>query len=266
MAYKTSTQSQTIELLMAYRRNPSVHLRNRLVKLNFNLVRKVAHRAAYQSSEPYEDLEQCGSLGLILAIERFDPSHGYAFSSFAVPYIRGEILHFLRDHGNAVRIPRHMQKLSREGEKVCQELTLKLGRQPNDVEIAAELKIGLDVWRAVKLSSLNRMLRSLDACLSSSSAQQEDSSLTLGDTLMDLRTHIQQVNAEDSLALQHALSQLDETTREMIESVFLHQQSRRDVAARIGVSPITVTRRVKKGIEELANLLQQQSLAIAMER
>jgi RNA polymerase sigma-B factor len=98
-----------------------------------------------------------------------------------------------------------------------------------------------------------------------SSALQDDSTLTLGDTLMDLRIHIQQINAEDSLALQHALSQLDEITREMIESVFLHQQSRRDIAARIGVSPITVTRRIKKGVEALATLLQQSSLNVAME-
>ena len=83
--------------------------------------------------------------------------------------------------------------------------------------------------------------------------------MTLGDTLMDIRTSIHQGNEEERLELQHALSQLEEKTREMIESVFLHQHSRQEVAARIGVSPVTVTRRIKKGIEELVGLLHQQS-------
>jgi RNA polymerase sigma-B factor len=223
------------------------------------LVRKVAHRLSHQCAEPYEDLEQCGYLGLITAIERFDPSQGYAFSSFAVPYIRGEILHFLRDRANTVRIPRRWQQLSRDGEKVRQTLTTDLGRQPNEQEIAVALQVDLSEWRSVKLASSNRVPLSLNARVPSSSHQQADSAMTLGDTLMDHRTSIHQVNEEERLELQHALNQLEEKTREMIESVFLHQHSRQEVAARIGVSPVTVTRRIKKGIEELVDLLHQQT-------
>jgi RNA polymerase sigma-B factor len=266
MAYQTSSHSQTIELLMAYRQRPSVQLRNRLVKLNMGLVRKVAHRLSHQCAEPYEDLEQCGYLGLITAIERFDPSQGYAFSSFAVPYIRGEILHFLRDRANTVRIPRRWQQLSRDGEKARQALIVELGRQPNDQEIAGALQVDLNEWRSVKLASSNRVPLSLNARVPSSSHQQADSAMTLGDTLMDIRTTIQQGNEEERIELQHALNQLEEKTREMIESVFLHQHSRQEVAARIGVSPVTVTRRIKKGIDELVGLLQQQSaLTVSVE-
>jgi RNA polymerase sigma-B factor len=262
MAYQTSSHTQTLELLMAYRQRPSVHLRNRLVNLNMGLVRKVAHRLAHQCAEPYEDLEQCGYLGLITAIERFDPSQGYAFSSFAVPYIRGEILHFLRDRANTVRIPRRWQQLSRDGEKARQVLALELGRQPNEQEIATALAVDLDEWRSVKLASSNRIPLSLNAKVSSGSHQQADSAMTLGDTLMDVRCHIWQGNEEERIELQQALSQLEEKTREMIESVFLHQLSRQEVAQRIGVSPVTVTRRIKKGIEELVGLLQQQQTLV----
>ena len=66
-------------------------------------------------------------------------------------------------------------------------------------------------------------------------------------------------------SLQHALNQLEDKTREMIESVFLHQLSRQEVAQRIGVSPVTVTRRIKKGVEELVGLLQQQSMPVTVE-
>ena len=265
MAYQVSAHSQTMELLVAYRQKPSVHIRNRLVKLNMGLVRKVAHRLAHQCPEPFEDLEQCGYIGLITAIERFDPSQGYAFSSFAVPYIRGEMLHFLRDRANTVRIPRRWQQLSRDGEKARQALVAELGRQPNEMEIATALEITLDEWRSVKLASSNRSPLSLNATVSSGSSQQADSLMTLGDTLMDVRAGVLQENEEERIELQHALGQLEDKTRDMIESVFLHQLSRQEVAQRVGVSPVTVTRRIKKGIDEMVGLLQHSSMSVATE-
>lgn len=261
MAYQTTLQSQSMELLVSYRQNPSVRLRNRLVRLNMGLVRKVAHRLANQCAEPYEDLEQCGYMGLITAIERFDPAQGYAFSSFAVPYIRGEILHFLRDRANTVRLPRRWQQLSREGAKVRQDLTMELGRQPSDQELADALDLSMNEWRSVKLAASNRTPLSLNARISSH--HQSESAMTLGDTLTDTHYQMLQVHEEDRIELQHALDQLEDKTREMIESVFFHQLSRQEVAKRVGVSPVTVTRRIKKGIDELVELLQNQSQAQA---
>jgi RNA polymerase sigma-B factor len=258
MAYKTSAQSETLELLMAYRQNPSVHLRNRVVKLNVGLVRKIAHQLAHQSSIPFEDLEQVGYIGLITAAERFDPSQGYAFSSFAIPYIKGEMLHFLRDRANTVRIPRRWQQLSNDGAKASQALLEKLGRQPNEREIAAALNIEVTEWRSVKLASINRAPMSLDARIQS--GQQAETVMTLGDTLMDTHGTAHQASQEERLELQHAISQLEDKTREMIESVFLKHQSRQEVAARYGISPITVTRRIKKGVEQLAEMLQMPAL------
>ena len=100
---------------MFYHCNPTLSLRNHLVKLNRGLVRQVAHRMSYQCSEPYEDLEQMGYLGLIQAIERFEPHQGCAFSSFAIPYIRGEMLHFLRNKASIMKIPRRWQELHNKG-------------------------------------------------------------------------------------------------------------------------------------------------------
>ncbi|MEO1623321.1 MAG: sigma-70 family RNA polymerase sigma factor, partial [Cyanobacteria bacterium J06632_3] len=124
MASSKSAQlrSRGMELLMQYKVDRSVKLRNQLVKLNAGLVRKIAHRVSHQCAEPYEDLEQIGYIGLIRSIERFDPGQGCAFSSFAVPYIRGEMLHFLRDRGTTVKIPRRWQDLQKEGQKRQAEL------------------------------------------------------------------------------------------------------------------------------------------------
>jgi len=256
-AIQPSLRSHSLELLMAYQQNPSIKLRNQLVRLNSGLVRKIAHRVSYQCAEPYEDLEQIGYLGLIRAIERFDPTQGCAFSSFAVPYIRGEMLHFLRDRGSSVRVPRRWQDMQKTGQKVQIELAKTLGRQPLDTEIAKEMGIALDEWREIKMAIRNRLPLSLDATIS----QQSDSTLTLGDILPDLHDQALQRLEEDRQQLQRALGQLEEKTRAAIEFVFFSDLSRKEVAERIGVSPMTVTRRIQRGIEEMITFLQQsQSL------
>lgn len=257
MATQTSSlRSRGMELLMAYKQTPTVQLRNQLVRLNAGLVRKIAHRVSHQCSEPYEDLEQIGYLGLIRAIERFNPSQGCAFSSFAVPYIRGEMLHFLRDRGSAVKIPRRWQDLQKEAQKRQAELIRNLGRQPSDAEMAEALNVSIEEWREVKLANKNRMLLSLDATV----CQQVDSSITLGDTLPDAHYQMLQSLEEDRQQIQRALNQLEEKTRSAIEFVFFSGMSRKEVAERIGVSPMTVTRRIQRGLDQMVAFLQPQVL------
>ncbi|WP_036031070.1 RNA polymerase sigma factor SigF [Leptolyngbya sp. PCC 6406] len=257
MATQTSSmiRSQGMELLMAYKQEPTISLRNRLVRLNAGLVRKIAHRISHQCSEPYEDLEQIGYLGLIRAIERFNPGQGCAFSSFAVPYIRGEMLHFLRDRGTSVKIPRRWQDLQKEAQKRQGELIRELGRQPNDHEMADALAVSVEEWREVKLANKNRMPLSLDATV----CHQVDSSITLGDTLPDTYYQWMQGLEEDRQQLQRAMGQLEEKTRSAIEFVFFKGLSRKEVAERIGVSPMTVTRRIQRGIDEMVTFLHPQA-------
>lgn len=255
-ATQSSLRSNCMELLMAYQHNPSVALRNKLVRMNAGLVRKIAHRVSHQCAEPYEDLEQIGYLGLIRAIERFDPSQGCAFSSFAVPYIRGEMLHFLRDRSSSIKVPRRWQDLQKEGQKVRVALAKKLGYQPSDAEIAEELGISLYEWREIKMAVKNRLPLSLDATVS----QQVDSSITLGETLPDAHYQVLQRLEEDRQQLQRALNQLEDKTRAAIEFVFFSELTRKEVAEKIGVSPMTVTRRIQRGLEQMMVFLQPQTL------
>lgn len=256
MATQSCLRSRGMELLIAYHQNPSVRVRNQLVQLNAGLVRKIAHRVSHQCAEPYEDLEQIGYLGLIRAIERFDPAQGCAFSSFAVPYIRGEMLHFLRDRSGTVKIPRRWQQLNKEGQKVREAMTEELGRMPTDEEIAQRLNVTVEEWRESKLATKNRLPLSLDATV----CQQIDSPMTLGDTLPDVRYQTLQHLEEDRQQLQRVLNQLEEKTRQAIEYVFISDLSRKEVAERIGVSPMTVTRRIHRGIRQMVTLLQPQVL------
>ena len=159
---KLPSNTEGINLLSEYHHNPSVKVRNQLVLLHAGLVRQIVHRIGRQCAEPYQDLEKVGYLGLIRAIERFNPHQGCAFSSFAIPYVRGEILHFLRDKSNVLKIPRRGKELQKEGERVRQQLTVKLGRKVCDEEIAAVLNVSVDEWRETQAAEYNRQALSPD--------------------------------------------------------------------------------------------------------
>ncbi len=256
-AIQSSMQSDSMELLLCYHHNPTIELRNKLVKLHTGLVRKMAHKFSYQCNEPYEDLEQIGYFGLIRAIERFDPSQGYAFSSFAVPYIRGEMLHFLRDRSSLLKIPRRWQELYNEGQKVRKELAESLGRSPKDAEIARELQVSVQEWQETKLAAQNRMPLSLDATV----VHHFDCQITLGEALPCPRSAAQQQQEEERQQLHGALGMLEDKPRQAVEMVFLKELSRKDAAKNIGTSPMTVTRYLQKGVNDLMFLLQPQAVA-----
>lgn len=153
---------ENLRLLSLYRQSQSLEMRNQIVQMNFGLVRREAHHYAYQAQENYEDLLQVGCIGLINAIERFDATKGNAFSSFAMPYIRGEIQHYLRDRSNTVRIPRRWLTLQQQSLGVVNQLRSQLHRQPTDAEIAEALGISSQEWQDIKLAQQNRKLVSLD--------------------------------------------------------------------------------------------------------
>lgn len=130
-----------------------LRIRNRLMLEHQGLVRQVAHRMKSSCAVPYQDLEQLGFLGLAKAVERFDPTKGIAFSSFATPYVRGEIMHFIRDRGTVGKIPRRWRELHAKIRNVEQVFAAQHQRQPSAAEIAlkvciSEIKV-LEVQAAI---------------------------------------------------------------------------------------------------------------------
>jgi len=241
-----------LELLSRYAHQPSIALRNELAKVNAGLVRRVAHQLSRQCLEPYEDLEQVGFLGLIRAIERFDPKQGTAFSSFAIPYIRGEMLHYLRDKSSVLRIPRRWQELYSRGKSVIKQLENTLGRSPSTKEVAHALKVSVSEWRECTGIFQQRFVVSLDTAI----ANHDNHSLTFMETLPDDHSLVKQLQAEEMMALQGAIQQLEPKTQAAIRSVYLDRLPRKEAAKAIGISPMTVTRRIQKGLKELEGLLQ----------
>ncbi|MEL7035307.1 MAG: sigma-70 family RNA polymerase sigma factor [Cyanobacteria bacterium J06592_8] len=246
-----SLKQTSLDLLQEYKQFPRKSIRNKIVQLNMGLVRREVHRWTNKCSESFDDLLQVGSLGLIKAIERFDLTKGYALSSFAMPYIRGEILHYLRDKSLPIRIPRQYTQLKTQAQKVRLQLREQLHRQPTDLEIAETLGISIDKWNQVRLAENNCSLLSLDmTCLGES-----DQKNSLGESIIDPNFSQLKANQEEQLSLEIALSQLQPENRYILESVFFKNSTYKEVAKQLGVSMITVSRRVKKSLKELKLLL-----------
>jgi RNA polymerase sigma-B factor len=239
------------QLLREYQQSRSETVRNQLVQLNFGLVRKEAHYWINQCRENYEDLVQVGCLGLIRAIERFEISKGHAFSSFAIPYIRGEIQHYLRDKGVTVRIPRRYLAIQQRAIGVSRSLREEYNRQPTDSELATALEIDPDEWQEIKLAWINRAPLSLDVPVQDG----EEGAASLGELVPDNHYRSFQLAQEDQLRLQQALFQLEQRTREVLECVFLQDLTQKQVAEHLGISVVTVSRRVKKGLDLLKHLM-----------
>ncbi|AFZ29497.1 RNA polymerase, sigma 28 subunit, FliA/WhiG subfamily [Gloeocapsa sp. PCC 7428] len=244
-------KQKSATLLRDYEQGRSQTIRNQLVTLNLGLVRKEAHYWSNQCTESYEDLLQVGCIGLIRAVERFELSKGHAFSSFAVPYIRGEIQHYLRDKGVMVRIPRRWLALQQQAVGVARELRQKYNRQPLDTEIAEALNISIEEWQEVKLAWVNRAPLSLDMPVQES----DEGTTSLGEIVPDSDYRSFQLAQEDRLRLQQSLYQLEKRTHEILKFVFLYDLTQKEVAEHLGISVVTVSRRVKKGLDSLKQLM-----------
>lgn len=249
--FNTELKASTLSLLQAYQATPTPELRNRLVQLNLGLVRKEAYRWVQCSQESFEDLMQVGVMGLIRAIERFDPAKGAAFSSFAIPYIRGEIQHYLRDKSPQIRLPRRWYTLQSQAKRVCQALRQQLNRFPTDTEIAHALEVPLEEWEAAKLATYYTTPISLDA----PTVEGEEEGASLAEVVPDQRYQSFQLAQEDRLRLQQCLQKLESRTCQILEFVFLHDLTQKETAELLGLSVVTVSRQIKKGLQALQRMM-----------
>jgi RNA polymerase sigma-B factor len=243
-------KQHSLELLREYQQSGKAALRNRIVELNLGLVRKEAHYWVKQCQEAYDDLVQVGSIGLINAIDKFETVKGYAFSTFAIPYIRGEIQHYLRDKSSILRMPRRWLEIVQQAGTITKDWQSKYQRQPTEVEIAQTLDIPIAQWQEIRLAYQNRQPVSLDCPLGN-----DEDAHSLADILPDRHYQSFQLFQEDRLRVQQGLVKLEHHTRQILEFVFLHDLTQKEVAERLDISAITVSRHVKKGLNSLKVML-----------
>lgn len=216
-----------------------------LVECNLRLVRSVIQRFLGRGVEA-DDLFQMGCLGLVKAIERFDPAYGVHFSTFAVPAIIGEVRRYLRDDG-PVRVSRRLKEVARSVELKRDELRGNLGREPSLGELAAAMGTGVEEIVAALDSA--RPLASLDATCDPEGAE--------GRRLMDLVAG-EGDSAErwsDFLALREALGGLDRRERAVLLFRYYRDLTQAETARRIGLSQVQVSRIEKKALDKLRTAL-----------
>jgi RNA polymerase sigma-B factor len=248
--FANDSKQQSLQLLRCYHQSGCRQTRDKLFKMNIGLVRKEAHYWANQAGESFEDLVQVGSIGLLAAIDKFELEKGYAFSTFAIPYIRGEIQHYLRDRSTTIRMPRRWLALVQQAGTIRKKWQALHGTIPSEGEVAEELGISRSEWEEIKLAYRNRSPVSLDAPLGN-----EEESDRLADILPDGDYQSFQLAQEDYIRLQQGLANLERHTRAIVEGVFLQDLTQKQVAENLNISAITVSRHIKKGVESLKAML-----------
>jgi RNA polymerase sigma-B factor len=240
----TPEREEVRRLLREYAAGRDPAIRERLVELNSDLVHYIARRFANRG-EPLEDIEQVGFVGLIQAIERFDPSLENEFSTFATPTIAGEIRRYFRDRSWAVRVPRRLQENLGRVNAASQQLTSELGRPPTISEIADRLGIGGDeVLAALEVSPAQHSIS-----LESTQGTSSDDPVTLGERLGREDENLQRVEAQE--VLERVMSHLTPRERKILALRFVDQLPQTEVAKRLGISQMHVSRLQRAAIDHL---------------
>ena len=219
--------------------------RDTLIKENMGLVYAVARRFLGRGIEQ-EDLFQIGSIGLIKAVDKFDPSFEVRFSTYAVPMITGEIKRFLRDDG-MIKVSRTLKETAGKAYMAREELERKLGREPTLTEIAAALQA--DREELVLAMESGAEVESLQQTI----FQGDGSSICLEDKLESGRN--QQEEMMNRLLLEEMLSQLPAKESTLLYQRFFQERTQTEIARELGLSQVQVSRMEKRILKELRKKL-----------
>ncbi|WP_330455922.1 RNA polymerase sigma factor SigF [Streptomyces sp. NBC_00820] len=222
------------------------YARNTLIEMNMSLVRFAAGRFRGRGDD-MEDIVQTGMIGLIKAIDRFELSREVEFTSFALPYIMGEIKRFFRDTTWAVHVPRRLQELRVELAKAREELSSRLDRNPTVAELATLMDITENQVVEAQLASNGYTSASLDAALTGDGP--EDGEAVLADFIGVEEEGLRLV--EDIHALAPLMAELSPRDRKIIHLRFVEEATQAEIGERLGCSQMHVSRLIKRIITRL---------------
>jgi RNA polymerase sigma-B factor len=232
------------ERFVEYRRTGDRTLRNQLVQDHMRLAEFLARRFLHRG-EPLDDLRQVALIGLVKAVERFEPDRGLQFSSFATPTIMGELKRHFRDKGWAVRVPRRIQELHLELDRTIATLSQELGRSPTTAEIASRAGVAEeDVLESMEASSLYR-LSSLDSPRGDDDGSGAAPSERVGGADPELE------GVETRVAVSELLSVLPEREQRIVYLRFFAGLTQSEIATEIGISQMHVSRLLTRSLETL---------------
>jgi RNA polymerase sigma-B factor len=228
-------------------------IREQLVSAYHDFVYFLA-RKFQNRGEPLDDIVQVGYLGLIKAIERFDPDLGYEFTTFATLTVAGEIKRHFRDKGTAIRFPRRLQELHQSVVRVNEQMKNELGREPTVAELADRLGVTPDdVTEAIEIGPAYIPL-SLDQPVASSDGQD---SRSVSERIGSPDPELDRVEMRD--VLDRAMEHLTPRERAIMAMRFYEQMSQSEIARRLGISQMHVSRLQRAALEQLRKYVPQET-------
>ncbi|UQX89815.1 SigB/SigF/SigG family RNA polymerase sigma factor [Jatrophihabitans telluris] len=220
-------------------------VRDELVAAHMPLVRYLARRFAGRG-EPSDDLLQIGTIGLLQAIDRFEPGRGLEFSTFATPNIAGEIKRHFRDRGWMVKVPRRLQELQAELTTGIGELSQRLGRSPTVAELAAHLHVSQE--EVIEATESARAYSAVPIDVPSAAT-----GMSIADSLMEPDTALGKVELRH--ALRPVLAELPPRERQALVLRFVENRTQSEIAKVLGVSQVHVSRLLAKTLGQLREKL-----------
>lgn len=244
-AYQAEDKEAIRKLFTEYKETGETELRDRLILLFLNLVHFLAKKFAYRG-EALDDLIQVGTIGLIKAIDRYDLTRGVEFSTYATPTIVGEIKRYFRDKGWALKVPRRLQELNMQISRKTEELSNRLGRSPTLAEIAGALSVSEEeVLEAAEMGQVYNVL-SLEAEVN---ADNDRNGFSLLDYIGERDPQLERIG--DVTNLKDAMMCLSKRERIVIYLRFYENLSQIEIAKRLGMSQMHVSRIQHKALDKL---------------
>ena len=247
-----SGSSQPQELFRRWQQDKDEAARDELVKRYLPLARKLARRYT-GSHEPFEDLFQVASYGLLKALDRFDPERGIAFSSFAVPTIVGELKRYFRDLGWSAHVPRGAQELALKVQRVQERLTTSTGRSPTVQELAQYMELSIeDVLAGLEAAGAHHAVS-----LEVPREDGDDDDGMLADTLGVEDAGFELV--ENSASVAAAMRLLSDRERHILMLRFFEDRTQSEIAKVIGVSQMQISRLLRRAIARMTELSESET-------
>ncbi|SCE44238.1 RNA polymerase sigma-B factor [Streptomyces sp. DvalAA-14] len=225
------------------------YARNTLIEMNMSLVRFSARRFRGRGAEEMEDILQVGTIGLIKAIDRFELSREVEFTTFAVPYIVGEMKRFFRDTSWAVHVPRRLQELRLELAKARDHLTAVLDTKPTVAELAAYMELSEEEVIEGLVAANGYTAGSIDLPTGDDNAPDSDSGRSYADTIGACDPAMELV--EDFNALAPLLGRLDDRERLILEMRFGQEMTQSEIGEELGYSQMHVSRLLSRTLTKL---------------
>lgn len=242
---KRKKREEIKEKFIEYQKTKDKALRDELIEEHMYLAEILAKKYTGRGID-YEDIFQVASVGLILAVDRFDPSKGYVFSSYATPTIIGEIKRHFRDKGWTIKVPRRIQELSKKISVAKNVLAGELGRIPTAEDIADYLDVSYDqVIEAMEASKVYQP-GSIDSTIDSSD---DGNDLQISDIIGDDDPTYERVENLDYLVRE--LKKLPKIERTILIERYINRKTQIAIAEELGISQMTVSRIEKKVIRSL---------------